>query len=144
MTDGEDARLADDMPAARYFAIERSFWADRHRPNVLLVHYNDLKADLDAEMRRVSQFLGIPVDEQLWPSLVEAARFFTSFEANIAVNCRFVTTRLPLTATGGLCRFTIATHRAAVGSLVAPIHRPQSTELSIRRSVCDPWRRISA
>jgi aryl sulfotransferase len=75
MIEGEGARLTDDMPAARYFAIERSFWADRGRENVLLVHYNDLKADLDAEMRRVSVFLDIPVDEQLWPSLVDAARF---------------------------------------------------------------------
>jgi aryl sulfotransferase len=75
MTEGEGARLADDMPAARYFAIERSFWSDRRRENVLLVHYNDLKADLDAEMRRVSAFLGIPVDERIWPKLVDAARF---------------------------------------------------------------------
>ena len=77
MTQGDDARLADDMPAARYFDIERSFWRDRHRPNVLLVHYNDLKADLDAEMRRISAFLDIPVNETLWPSLVDAARFET-------------------------------------------------------------------
>ncbi len=77
MTEGEGARLADDMPAARYFDIERSFWRDRHLPNVLLVHYNDLKADLDGEMRRISDFLDIPVDETLWPLLVEAARFET-------------------------------------------------------------------
>jgi len=72
MAEGEGT---DDHPATRYIAIERSFWADRRRPNVLLVHYNDLKADLDAEMRRVSAFLDIPVDERLWPSLVDAARF---------------------------------------------------------------------
>ncbi|HJW40915.1 MAG TPA: sulfotransferase domain-containing protein, partial [Rhizomicrobium sp.] len=63
MTEGPEARLADDMPAARYFDIERSFWRDRHRPNVLLVHYADLKTDLDGEMRRISAFLGIPIDE---------------------------------------------------------------------------------
>jgi len=72
MAEGEGT---DDHPATRYFSIERSFWADRRRPNVLLVHYNDLKADLDAEMRRVSAFLDIPVDERLWPSLVDAAGF---------------------------------------------------------------------
>jgi aryl sulfotransferase len=77
LTEGPEARLADDMPAARYFDIERSFWADRRRENVLLVHYNDLSADLDGEMRRISAFLGIPVDEALWPRLVEAARFDT-------------------------------------------------------------------
>ncbi|MBS0470498.1 MAG: sulfotransferase domain-containing protein [Proteobacteria bacterium] len=73
MTEGPEARLADDMPAARYFDIERSFWSDRKRPNVLLVHYNDLKADLDGEMRRISDFLDIPVNEAIWPGLVSAA-----------------------------------------------------------------------
>jgi len=77
MTEGEEARLADDMPAARYFDVVGSFWADRRRSNVLLVHYNDLKADLDAEMRRISAFLDISVDEALWPKLVAAARFET-------------------------------------------------------------------
>ena len=77
MTEGPEARLADDMPAARYFDIERSFWRDRHLPNVLLVHYNDLKADLDGEMRRVAAFLGIPVKDDIWPALVEAAGFET-------------------------------------------------------------------
>lgn len=81
MTEGPDARLADDMPAARYFDIERSFWRDRRRSNVLLVHYNDLKSDLDGEMRRVSAFLGIAVDEAVWPSLVAAAGFETMRES---------------------------------------------------------------
>lgn len=58
-----------------FFEIERSFWAERDRPNLLLVHYADLKADLDGEMRRISAFLDIPVDEALWPTLVEAAGF---------------------------------------------------------------------
>ena len=35
----------------------------------------DLLDDLDGEMRRLSAFLGIPVDEAGWPALVEAARF---------------------------------------------------------------------
>jgi len=58
-----------------FFEIARSYWAERARPNLLLVHYADLKADLDGEMRRISSFLGIPVDEAIWPSLVEAADF---------------------------------------------------------------------
>jgi len=52
-----------------------SFWDERDRPNVLLLHYDDLKADLDGQMRRVSAQLGIPVDEECWPVLVEAATF---------------------------------------------------------------------
>jgi aryl sulfotransferase len=58
-----------------FFEIERTWWAERMRPNLLLVHYADLKADLDGEMRRISAFLDIPVDEAIWPSLVEAADF---------------------------------------------------------------------
>jgi hypothetical protein len=53
----------------------RSFWDVRQRPNVLLVHYNDLKQDLDAEMRRIADWLGITVPEELWPELVAAATF---------------------------------------------------------------------
>ena len=58
-----------------FFEIERTYWAERTRPNLLLVHYADLKADLDGEMRRISAFLDIPVDETIWRSLVEAAGF---------------------------------------------------------------------
>ncbi|HEY2070842.1 MAG TPA: sulfotransferase domain-containing protein [Rhizomicrobium sp.] len=75
MTEGPEARLADDFPAAAYFDIERSYWAERVRPNLLLVHYNDLKIDLDCEMRRVAEFLGIDVPAAAWQALVEAADF---------------------------------------------------------------------
>ena len=39
------------------------------------MHYADLMSDLGGEMRRLSAFLGIPVDETVWPRLVEAATF---------------------------------------------------------------------
>jgi aryl sulfotransferase len=52
-----------------------SFWPHRGLPNVHFMHYADLTADLDGEMRRLSDFLGVPVDETTWPSLVAAATF---------------------------------------------------------------------
>jgi len=58
-----------------FFRLERSFWTERRRPNLLLVHYNDLKADLSGEMKRIAEFLGISTPDSLWPSLVEAASF---------------------------------------------------------------------
>lgn len=58
-----------------YCELERSYWAARHRPNVLLVHYNDLKADLEGEMRRIAAFAQIDTPESLWPELVAAADF---------------------------------------------------------------------
>jgi aryl sulfotransferase len=58
-----------------FFDTERSYWSERHRPNLLLVHFNDLKANLSDEMRYISAFLEIPVNEAIWPNLVEAATF---------------------------------------------------------------------
>lgn len=67
-------QTADDETLG-YFHVERSYWAERKRLNILFVHYNDLKADLGGEMRRVANFLGIEIDDALWPALIEAASF---------------------------------------------------------------------
>jgi aryl sulfotransferase len=75
MTDGPEARLANDFPAQRYFDIEKSYWAERKRPNLLMVHYNDLLADLAGEMCRIAEFLDIAIPREKWPALVEAASF---------------------------------------------------------------------
>lgn len=58
-----------------FFDTEKSYWQERGRENLLLVHYNDLKTDLDGEMKRIAKFLDIDVPEDIWPGLVEAARF---------------------------------------------------------------------
>jgi aryl sulfotransferase len=66
----------DVVPVANaFFDIERSYWSERGRENLLLVHYNDLKADLSGEMKRIAAFLGIETPSALWPALVEAATF---------------------------------------------------------------------
>ena len=58
-----------------WFEHVASFWEHRWEANVLFVHYNDLQADLDAEMRRVAEFLDSPVEEQQWPYQVERCTF---------------------------------------------------------------------
>lgn len=63
------------MTAQGFFDLERSYWAVRSRPNVLLVHYSDLTSDLEGEMRRIAKFLDIAVPEGVWPELVKAATF---------------------------------------------------------------------
>ncbi len=50
-------------------------WSRRHEPNVVLAHYADLSADLEGEMRRLADRLGITVPEDRWPELVQAATF---------------------------------------------------------------------
>lgn len=53
----------------------QTFWAIRDRPNVVLLHYADLKGDLEGQMRGLAQRLAIAVPEARWPSLIEAAGF---------------------------------------------------------------------
>ncbi|HEY2388075.1 MAG TPA: sulfotransferase domain-containing protein [Candidatus Binatia bacterium] len=58
-----------------FFPHVATFWAERQRPNLLLVHYNDLKADLEGEMRRVAAFIGADVPEACWPEVVARCTF---------------------------------------------------------------------
>ncbi|MFJ6706508.1 MULTISPECIES: sulfotransferase domain-containing protein [unclassified Streptomyces] len=52
-----------------------SWWEYRSEPNIRLLHYQDMLDDLDGEMRRLAEFLGITVDERVWPDLVHACTF---------------------------------------------------------------------
>jgi aryl sulfotransferase len=61
-----------DLP---FFEFEMTYWRERMRPNLLLVHYNDLKADLAGEMRRISDFLDIDTPDARMTELAAAAKF---------------------------------------------------------------------
>jgi hypothetical protein len=50
-------------------------WKRRGQPNVVLVHYDDLCADLEGQMRGLASPLGIDVPEEAWPELARAAGF---------------------------------------------------------------------
>ena len=52
-----------------------SFWAVRNRANVAMLHYADMKADLEGQMRALAARLSIAVPEDRWPELVQAASF---------------------------------------------------------------------
>ncbi len=75
ITKGEVSGHEDGSPSMSFFQFERTWWEARNRPNVLLVHYNDLKSGLSTEMRRIADFLAISVAPDLWPQLVAAADF---------------------------------------------------------------------
>ncbi|HEY6309536.1 MAG TPA: sulfotransferase domain-containing protein [Streptosporangiaceae bacterium] len=53
----------------------RAAWERRDEPNVVLVRYEDLSADLEGQMRGLAVRLGITVPEETWPPLVKAATF---------------------------------------------------------------------
>jgi hypothetical protein len=71
--DRDPRRALDSLPGVMWHL--RDAWQRRHEPNVLLVHYDDLRSDLGAEMRRIAAWLDIEVPAGLWPELVQAATF---------------------------------------------------------------------
>jgi aryl sulfotransferase len=75
LTEGVREGETDGWPFLSFFDFEATYWRARHAGNLLLVHYNDLKADLDGEMRRIAAFLAIEPQPETWPRLVAAATF---------------------------------------------------------------------
>ncbi|MFZ5491998.1 MAG: sulfotransferase domain-containing protein [Pseudomonadota bacterium] len=65
----------DGAPFWPFFSSVRTWWEVRQLPNVLFVHYADLKRDLAGQMRRIADFLGITLGEAQWPAIVEHCTF---------------------------------------------------------------------
>lgn len=65
----------DGFPFWPFWENIRSWWAIRHLPNVLLLHFADIKQDMPREIRRIAAFLDIPIDEARWEVIVEHCSF---------------------------------------------------------------------
>lgn len=75
LTRGTHPWVWDGWPLGSVMYLTDSYWRQRSRANIVFLHYADMLADLDGEMRRLSEALGIAVDEARWPALVRAASF---------------------------------------------------------------------
>jgi aryl sulfotransferase len=65
----------DGYPGPSFWNHIRGWWAIRELPNVILVHYANLKRDLPAEIRRVAAYLDVPIDEARWDTILELCSF---------------------------------------------------------------------
>jgi aryl sulfotransferase len=65
----------DGHPFWPFWENVRGWWEIRDLPNLLLLHYAELKADLPGQIRRIAAFLDIPVDERRWPAILEHCSF---------------------------------------------------------------------
>jgi len=65
----------DGFPFWPFWENVRSWWEIRELPNVLFVHFESLKRDMQAEMRRIAAFLEIAVDASRWNDIVEYCSF---------------------------------------------------------------------
>jgi aryl sulfotransferase len=52
-----------------------TFWDRRQETNIVLLHYANLQADLEGEMRRLAGRLDIVIGESTWPGLAAEAGF---------------------------------------------------------------------
>jgi aryl sulfotransferase len=71
----KDWMAKDGHPFWPFWDNVRSWWAIRDLPNVMFVHYADLKRDMPGEMRKMAAFLDIKVDAANWPKILEYCSF---------------------------------------------------------------------
>jgi aryl sulfotransferase len=65
----------DGYPWWPFWSHIQSWWDIRRLPNVLLIHFANLKADMPSEIRRIAKFLTIDVDAAEWPKILEHCSF---------------------------------------------------------------------
>jgi len=75
LTRGSFAWEQDGYPFWSVFHHAKTYWEYRQLANLHFLHYADLKADLDGQMRRLARILELEIDEARWPGLVNAATF---------------------------------------------------------------------
>lgn len=65
----------ENYPQFSFWNHIQSWWALRARPNVLLMHFANLKRDMPSEIRRIAAFLDVPIDEARWDAILEYCSF---------------------------------------------------------------------
>jgi aryl sulfotransferase len=65
----------DGYPFWSHLHHAQSWWDYRELPNILFVHFADLLEDPDGQIRRISRYLDIPVNEDIWPALLRGVSF---------------------------------------------------------------------
>jgi aryl sulfotransferase len=65
----------DGRPFWSFWENVSTWWALRHHPNVKLVHFNRLKANLEGEMRSIAAFLDIDLPAPTWARAVRHCGF---------------------------------------------------------------------
>jgi len=65
----------DGEPFWSFWENTRSWWAIRDLPNVMLVHFADLKADMEGQIRRIADFIDTPVDEAVMERVLNHCSF---------------------------------------------------------------------
>ena len=65
----------DGYPFWSFWENVRSWWEVRHLPNVMLVHFSNLKKDMPKEILRIAGFLDIDINEGKWYEILQHCSF---------------------------------------------------------------------
>jgi aryl sulfotransferase len=65
----------DGYPLWSFWENIRTWWNARHLPNVMLLHFADLKRDPEGQIREIAAFLGIQVADQNWSRIFAHCSF---------------------------------------------------------------------
>ena len=65
----------DGAPLWSFWENVRTWWAYRHLPNVMLIHFADLKREPEQMIRDIGAFLDIEVEEGSWPQILDHCSF---------------------------------------------------------------------
>ncbi len=65
----------DGYPFWSMWENVNSWWAIRNLPNVLMVHFGNLKSDMPGEIRRIAEFLDLTIDESKWEDILKHCSF---------------------------------------------------------------------
>ncbi len=71
----DDWLAKDGHPFWPFWENVGSWWQIRELPNVLLIHFGQLKADMPGEIRRIAEFIGTPIDDAKWDAILEHCSF---------------------------------------------------------------------
>lgn len=60
----------DGFPFWSLWENIRSWWSIRGLPNVYMIHFQNLKADMPGEIRKLAEFIGTPINEECWDDIL--------------------------------------------------------------------------
>lgn len=66
---------SENMLFGSWATCAAGYWAQRHRPNVLLLSFKSMKRDLRGTVRKMADFLGVRAEEDIVQRVVERSTF---------------------------------------------------------------------
>jgi aryl sulfotransferase len=67
--------VAKPLVGDMIFAFVDAWWPLRNEPNVLFMHYSDMKRDHEGSVRKIGRFLDLQPEPEQWPTILECTSF---------------------------------------------------------------------